>query len=83
MYNANGVRDCRELLKISQQRKISQTERFCTKNALNVWKHVCVREYIFYDEEVKSKNRNQMADGTLDDTTNTGFDEAMIESEKP
>jgi len=51
MHNANGDRDCRELLKISQQRKISQTERFRAKNALNVWKHICVREYIFYDEE--------------------------------
>jgi len=71
------VLDCKELLKISQQRKISQTEkfrakmhsmfgniyvcsqqrkisqteRFRAKNALNVWKHICVREYIFYDEE--------------------------------
>jgi len=83
MHNANGVRDCRELLKISQQRKISQTERFRAKNALNVWKHICVREYIFTMKKVKSKNRNRMADGTLDDTTNTGFDKGMIVSEKP
>ena len=29
--------DCRELLQISQQRQISQIERFRTKNALDVW----------------------------------------------
>ena len=48
MYNINGVRHCREPLEISQQTKISQTERFRTKNALDVWKHimfVCVRVY--------------------------------------
>jgi len=45
MYNTNGVRDCRELLEIIQQRWIYQTEIFRTKNALNVWKHIhtCVR----------------------------------------
>jgi len=46
MYNDNSVRDCRELLKISQQRKISQTETFRAKNALDVWKHIRVQEYI-------------------------------------
>jgi len=42
MYNTNGVRDCRELLEISQQRNISVTERFRTENALDVWKHIRV-----------------------------------------
>ena len=38
----DGVRDCRELLKISQQRKTCQTKRFRTKIALDVWKHIRV-----------------------------------------
>jgi len=33
-----------------QQRKISQTERFCTKNALEVWKQILVWPYVFYDD---------------------------------
>ena len=44
MCNNNGVRDCRELLEVSQQ-------------------NVC--EYIFYDEALKSKNRNRMGTETL------------------
>jgi len=44
MCNNNGVRDCRELLEVSQQ-------------------NVC--EYIFYDEVIKSKNRNRMGTETL------------------
>jgi len=36
--------DCRELLKISQQRYVSQTETFHTKNTLDIWKHICVWE---------------------------------------
>jgi len=47
MLNANGVRDCRELLKISQQRKISQTERFPMK-MLSIWKHLCMRVYFLW-----------------------------------
>jgi len=47
MGNNNGVRDCRELLEVSQQN---------------------VREYIFYDETIKSKNRNRMGDETLCDS---------------
>jgi len=45
MFNSNGVRACRELVEISQQRQISQTEKFRTKNTFNVWKHIdrCVR----------------------------------------
>jgi len=36
-YNINGVRlDCRQHLESSQQRYISQTEGFRTKNALDV-----------------------------------------------
>jgi len=49
MYNNCG-RDCRDLPEISQQRQIYQTERFLTKNALIVWQHIHVWEYIFYDE---------------------------------
>ena len=45
IYNINDVRpECREFLEISQQRQVSQTERFCTENALNVWKHICKYE---------------------------------------
>jgi len=33
-----------------QQRKISQTERFRTKNALEVWKQIRVWPYVFYDD---------------------------------
>jgi len=36
MYNTNGIGDCRELLKISQRTKVFQTERFRTKNAIDV-----------------------------------------------
>jgi len=56
MYSTNGARNCiyningRELLEIRQQRWISQTERFSTKNALDVWKYIRVLKYIFYDE---------------------------------
>jgi len=39
-YNTNGIRDWKELMEISQQRYLSQTERFRTKNALDVWKHI-------------------------------------------
>jgi len=42
MDNTNRIRDCRELLKISQQRLVSQTESFRTKNVLDVWKHIHV-----------------------------------------
>jgi len=44
--------------------------------------YVCESTF-FTMKKVKSKNRNRMADGTLDDTTNTGFDKGMIVSEKP
>jgi len=47
-YNTNGIRDCEKLLEISQQRKISQTEKFRNKNALDVWKHIHVWEYIHF-----------------------------------
>jgi len=68
MCNTSGIKDCRELLEISQQRKISQTERFRTKNALDVWKHIRVCESTFSTmKQVKSKNRNRMADEALDD----------------
>ena len=40
MYNTNGVKECGELQEISQQRKISQTARFHTKNVLDVCKHI-------------------------------------------
>ena len=68
MYNTNGVGDCRELLKISQRRKIFQTERFRTKIALDVYTYVCVSKFCAM-KQVKSENQNRMADETLDDTT--------------
>ena len=67
MHNTSGVGpDCRELLEISQQRQVSETKMFCTINALDVWKtHVC-KSTVAKMEQVKSKNRNRMADETLD-----------------
>jgi len=42
MYNTNGVINYRERLEISQQAWISETERFRTKIALDVWNtYVC------------------------------------------
>jgi len=76
MHNTNGVRpDCRELLEVSQQRQISETERFRTVNALIVWKTYVYKSAMFKIKQVKSKNRNRMADETLDDSrrlANTG-----------
>ena len=43
MYNTNGVRlelDCREILEMSPQIQASQTERFRTKYALDLWSTV-------------------------------------------
>ena len=77
------VLDCKELLKISQQRKISQTEKFRAKMHSMFGNIYVCKSTFFTMKKVKSKNRNRMADGTLDDTTNTGFDKAMIVSEKP
>jgi len=62
-YNTNGIRDCKELLEISQQKEIPQTERFPTKHALDAWKHIqcmCESTYIFSVEasQIYSKNRN-------------------------
>jgi len=59
MYNVKGVIDCRELLKISKQRKISQTERFRINNALDVWKHIRVWEYISYLRWSKSNLKTE------------------------
>ena len=68
IYNANGVRDCRELLEIRQQRKISQTERFRSKNAL-IFGSIYVCESTFSTMEyIESKNRSRMAAETLDDS---------------
>ena len=50
MCNNNGARDCKEFLDINQQRDISQTERFRSKNAFEGWKHIRMREHIFYDQ---------------------------------
>jgi len=55
MYNINGIRDCRELLEISPQSKISKTERIHTKNAIDVWKRIFMWECILYDEANKKK----------------------------
>jgi len=69
LHNTNGVRpECRELLGISQQRKISETERLCNINALDVWKTYVCRSTVSVMKQVKSKNRNRMADETLDDS---------------
>jgi len=77
MYNINVVGDCRELLKISQRRKIFQSERFRTKIALDIYTYVCMSKFST-TRQVKSENRNPMADETLDDTTSTGNDKGTI-----
>jgi len=82
IYNTNGVGDCRELLQISQRRKIFQTERFRTDIALDVYTYVCVSKFCTM-KQVKSENKNRMADETLDDTTSTGSDKGTILSGKP
>jgi len=58
MHNIDGARlDCREFLEVSQQRYISQIERFCVEFALDVWKHILyVYESTFSNmEQDKSK----------------------------
>jgi len=82
MYNTNGVGDCRELLKISQRRKIFQTERFRTEIALDIYTYVCVSKFSTM-KQLKSENRHRMADETLDDATSTGIDKGTILSGKP
>jgi len=53
----------------------------------NTYVYESTYRYIFYDEEVKSKYRNQMTDWMDDNlrfaTTNTGIDKRTIVSEKP
>ena len=69
MHNTNGVRqDCRDFLEISQQRCISETERFCPINALDVWKTYVCKSAVSKMNQVKSKDRNRMAVETLDDS---------------
>ena len=68
MHNTNGVRpDCRELLEISQQKQVSETKIFCTINASDVWKTYVCKSTVSKMKEVKSTNKNRMADETLDD----------------
>ena len=80
MYNTNGFGDCRELLKISEERFFKQ--RFRTKIALDVYTYMGVRKFSTM-KQVKSENKNRMADETLDDTTSTGIDKGTILSGKP
>jgi len=56
------------LLEIGQQRKITETERFCTINTLDVWKAYLCKSRAFEMKQVKSKHRNRMADEALDDS---------------
>jgi len=65
--NTNGIRGRKELTDISQQRQISQTERFRTKMRSTFGNtHICGNTYILYDEacQIYSKNRNGVADET-------------------
>jgi len=89
MYNIDGDRlDGREPMEISQQRYISQTERFRTKMH-SMFGNTYVYESIFCTmKQVKFKNRNRMANQRLDDglrlaTTNIGIHIGTIVSEKP
>jgi len=88
MCNINGFGDCRELREISQQRYVSQTERFRTKNALDVWKHMRVWKYVIYDEasqiwKEKSNGRRRTVWQSSTCTTNTVIGKGTIVSEKP
>jgi len=56
LYHTNDVEDCRELLKISQRRKIFQTERFRTEIALDIYTYVCGSKFSTM-KQVKSENR--------------------------
>jgi len=82
MYNTNGFGDCRELLKISQGRKIFQTARVRNKITIDVYTYMGVWK-ISTMKQVKSENKNRMVDETLDDTTSTGIDIGTILSGKP
>ena len=42
MCNTNGITGCTELPDTSQEREISQTERLRSKNAVDIWMHICV-----------------------------------------
>jgi len=58
MYNINGVRlDCKELLEISQQRWVSQTENFRAENR-STFGSTYECEHIFCDEASQVSNRN-------------------------
>ena len=53
----------------------SETERFCTINALDVWKTYVCKSAVFKMKQVKSKNGNRMSVESLDDSrqlANTG-----------
>jgi len=61
---------------------IFQIERFRTEIALDVYTYVCLSKFSTM-KQIKSKNRNRVADETLDDTTSTGIDKGTILSGKP
>jgi len=68
MQNTNGVTDFMKLLEITQQRWISQTERFRTKNALEVWNSIRVWEYVYFLRWSKSNLKTKIEWRTI----NTG-----------
>ena len=72
----------KELLKISQRRKIFQTERFRTEIALDIYTYVWGSKFSTM-KQVKPENRHRMADETLGGTTSTGIDKGRILSGKP
>jgi len=96
MYNTNGIRDCRELVKISLQRKISQIERFRTKMHLMFGNQNTFLKVHFLKQKSNGRRKlfetylKQIAHGRLNTgrwsptcTTNTGVDKRTIVAEKP
>jgi len=80
MCNTNGVRDCRNILKLITKDRFPKLKDFALKmhSKFLVWKHKLVWKFSMM-RQVKSKNGHQMAYDTLDGgfrhaTTNTGID---------
>ena len=68
--------------KLVSEERYFKLKRFRTEIALDVYTYVCVSTFCTM-KQVKSENRNRMADERLDDTISTGSDKGTILSGKP
>ena len=85
MCNSNGVRDCRELLDITvvSKNRFLKLKNFALKmHSMFGCTYVCESTFSTM-KQVKSKNRNQMADETLDDSLRLTIDKETILPGKP